>query len=42
MEKSIRTYDGKEFGFEVSDRAKERGYLDHRTLVQRVKEKKYD
>ena len=30
------------FWFEVSDHAKERGYLDYRTLVQRVKEKKYD
>lgn len=38
MEKSIRMYDGKVFGFEVSDHAKERGYLDYRTLAQMVED----
>lgn len=34
MEKSIRMYDGKVFGFEVSDYAKEKGYLDYKTLAR--------
>lgn len=33
MEKNIRMYDGKVFGFEVSDHAKELGYLDYITLA---------
>lgn len=38
MEKSIRMYDGKVFGLEVSDHAKEKGYLDYRTLAQMVED----
>lgn len=38
MEKSIRMYDGKVFGFEVSDHAKERGYLDYRTLAHMLED----
>ena len=38
MEKSIRMYDGKVFGFEVSYYAKKKGYLDYRTLAQMVED----
>lgn len=38
MKKSIRMYDGKVFGFEVSDHAKERGYLDYRTLAHMLED----
>ena len=33
-EKSIRMYDGKVFGIEVSAYGKEKGYLDYRTLAK--------
>lgn len=31
--KTVRMYDGKVFGHEVSDYAKEKGYLDYKTLA---------
>ena len=37
-EKSIRMYDGKVFGFEVSAYAKEKGYLDYRTLAKMLED----
>ena len=36
LEKEIKTYDGKVFGFKVSEYGKENGYLDYRTLSQIV------
>lgn len=38
MEKSIRMYDGKVFGHEVSDYAKEKGYLDYKTLAHMLED----
>lgn len=38
MEKSIRMYDGKVFGFEVSDYAKKKGYLDYKTLARMLED----
>lgn len=38
MEKSIEMYDGKVFGLEVSDHAKEMGYLDYRTLAHMLED----
>lgn len=38
MEKSIEMYDGKVFGFEVSNHAKEMGYLDYRTLAHMLED----
>lgn len=37
-EKSIRMYDGKVFGFEVSAYGKEKGYLDYRTLAHMLED----
>ena len=37
-EKSIRMYDGKVFGIEVSAYAKEKGYLDYRTLARALED----
>lgn len=37
-EKSIRMYDGKVFGIEVSAYAKEKGYLDYRTLARMLED----
>lgn len=37
-EKSIRMYDGKVFGIEVSAYAKEKGYLDYRTLAKMLED----
>lgn len=36
--KSIRMYDGKVFGIEVSAYAKEKGYLDYRTLAKMLED----
>lgn len=36
LEKEIKTYDGKVFGFKVSEYGVENGYLDYRTLSQIV------
>lgn len=36
LEKEIKTYDGKVFGFKVSEYGIENGYLDYRTLSQIV------
>ena len=36
LEREIKTYDGKVFGFKVSEYGKENGYLDYRTLSQIV------
>ncbi len=37
-EKSIRMYDGKVFGIEVSAYGKEKGYLDYRTLAKMLED----
>lgn len=37
-EKSIRMYDGQVFGIEVSAYAKEKGYLDYRTLARMLED----
>lgn len=37
-EKSINMYDGKVFGIEVSAYAKEKGYLDYRTLAKMLED----
>ena len=37
-EKSVRMYDGKVFGIEVSAYAKEKGYLDYRTLAKALED----
>ena len=37
-EKEIKMYDGKVFGIEVSELAKERGYLDYRTLAKMLED----
>ena len=37
-EKSIRMYDGKVFGIEVSAYGKEKGYLDYRTLAKSLED----
>lgn len=37
-EKSIRMYDGKVFGIEVSAYGKEKGYLDYRTLANMLED----
>lgn len=36
IEREIKTYDGKVFGFKVSEYGQENGYLDYRTLSQIV------
>lgn len=36
LEREIKTYDGKVFGFKVSEYGKANGYLDYRTLSQIV------
>lgn len=38
LEKSVRMYDGKVFGFEVSAYGKEKGYLDYRTLAKALED----
>lgn len=38
LEKSIRMYDGKVFGIEVSAYGKEKGYLDYRTLAKMLED----
>ena len=36
--KIVRMYDGKVFGHEASDYAKEKGYLDYKTLVHMLED----
>lgn len=38
LEKSVRMYDGKVFGFDVSAYGKEKGYLDYRTLAKALED----
>lgn len=37
-EKEIKMYDGKVFGIEVSELARERGYLDYKTLAKMLED----